>query len=73
MKYLIQFGSAPNSTQKLWYGRSWRPYAQKTSAVRLPSRDAAQERLTNLRGIWDKNPEFARYLIEGAQIIEVEK
>lgn len=73
MKFLIQYGSPPGSSQALWYGRDWRPYAKKASAIRLPSRAAAEARLENLRKIWERNPEFARYLIEGARIVEVEK
>jgi len=74
MKFLIQYGNPPGATKgKLWYGRGWHPYASKTSAVRMHSRQQAEERLANLRDIWQKNPGFARYLIDGAQIVEVER
>jgi len=70
-KFLIQYGSSPGSLKKLWYGKGWHPYLSKASAIRLNSREGAEERLKNLREIWDKNPEFARYLIDGASIVEI--
>jgi hypothetical protein len=74
MKFLIQYGNPPGVTKgKLWYGRGWHPYASKSSAVRLHSRKQAEERLKILRDLWDKNPSFARYLIDDAQIVETEK
>lgn len=73
MKFLIQYGNPPGApvSQKLWYGRGWHPYASKASAVRMHSREQAEQRLSNLREIWEKNPKFARYLIDGAKIVEV--
>lgn len=70
MAFYIQYGNPPGGKGKLWYGRGWRPYASKASAVKMHSREEAEERLRRLREIWDKNPDFARYLIDGAVVVE---
>lgn len=53
-----------------WYGKGWRPYASKAAAVKLPSRQAAEDRLANLRRIAAANPSWRQDLFTGATIEE---
>lgn len=67
-QFIILYGTRDGS--KLYYGKGWRPYASKRSAVRFPTRTAAEKRLEGVRKVFAHNPDWDQTLISAATIVE---